>query len=250
MNYDIIGGAFPAVKCMLQKGEAMKCEGGSMSWMDRGLEMSTEGGGGLGRALGRALSGEKIFFNRFACKADQGEIVFSSSFPGCIIPIQLQAGQTIIAQKDAFLACEESVDVSVHVHEKIGGGLFGGLGFIMQKFTGPGMVFLEIDGALEKYELAPGQVKVIDGPHLAIMGSSVKFHIHVRRRGTLQYDRRRSGKHLAADASAAECGAADRKVYPDVIRLIKESTTKHGNDPKRDPDPGSRQYSYRTDRRP
>lgn len=177
MNYEIIGGAFPAVKCMLQKGEAMKCEGGSMSWMDRGLEMSTEGGGGLGRALGRAFSGEKIFFNRFACKADQGEIVFSSSFPGCIIPIQLQAGQTIIAQKDAFLACEESVDVSVHVHEKIGGGLFGGLGFIMQKFTGPGMVFLEIDGALEKYELAPGQVKVIDGPHLAIMGSSVKFHI-------------------------------------------------------------------------
>ena len=70
MNYEIIGGAFPAVKCVLQKGEAMKCEGGSMSWMDRGLEMSTEGGGGLGRALGRALSGEKIFFNRFACKPD------------------------------------------------------------------------------------------------------------------------------------------------------------------------------------
>ena len=177
MNYKIEGGNLPVLICRLEAGEEMMCEGGSMSWMDRGLEMSTEGGGGLGRALGRALSGEKIFFNRFTCNADQGEIVFSSSFPGCIIPIQLQAGQTIIAQKNAFLACEESVDVAVHVHEKVGGGLFGGMGFIMQRFTGPGMVFLEIDGALEKYELAAGQVKVIDGPHLAIMGSSVSFRI-------------------------------------------------------------------------
>lgn len=177
MNYEIIGGAFPAVKCILQRGETMKCEGGAMSWMDRGLEMSTEGGGGLGRALGRAISGEKIFFNHFTCKADQAEIVFSSSFPGCIIPIQLQAGQSIIAQRDAFLACETSVDVAIHIHEKIGGGLFGGMGFVMQRFTGPGVVFLEIDGSLQKYELAAGQVKVIDGPHLAIMTSSVNFHI-------------------------------------------------------------------------
>jgi len=177
MNYEIIGGSFPAVKCVLQKGEVMKCEGGSMSWMDRGLEMSTEGGGGIGKALGRALAGEKMFFNHFTCKADQGEIVFSSSFPGCIIPIELQAGQSIIAQKNSFLACEASVDVSIHVHEKIGGGLFGGAGFIMQKFTGPGVVFLEIDGSLQKYELAAGEVKVVDGPHLAIMGSGITYRI-------------------------------------------------------------------------
>ncbi len=177
MEYQIIGGSFPAVKCMLQKGEAMKCEGGSMSWMDRGFNMSTEGGGGIGKALGRAFAGEKIFFNRYECSEPQGEIVFSSSFPGSIIPIKLEAGQSVIAQKDAFLACEESVDVAVHIHEKVGGGLFGGMGFIMQKFTGPGTVFLEIDGGLEKYELAAGEVKVVDGPHLAIMGGGVSFRI-------------------------------------------------------------------------
>jgi len=177
MQYEIIGEAFPAVKCMLAKGEAMKCEGGSMSWMDRGIVMSTEGGGGLGKALGRALSGEKIFFNRFACNAPQGEIVFASSFPGCIIPVQLAAGQTIIAQKSAFLACEETVNVDVHFRGKVGAGVFGGMGFIMQKFTGPGTVFLEIHGGLASYELAAGEEKVVDGPHLAIIGSGVDFEI-------------------------------------------------------------------------
>ena len=177
MQYEIIGEAFPAVKCMLAKGEAMKCEGGSMSWMDRGIVMSTEGGGGLGKALGRALSGEKIFFNRFACNAPQGEIVFASSFPGRIIPVQLAAGQTIIAQKSAFLACEETVNVHVHFRGKVGAGVFGGMGFIMQKFTGPGTVFLEIHGGLASYELAAGEEKVVDGPHLAIIGSGVDFEI-------------------------------------------------------------------------
>lgn len=177
MNYEIVGGAFPAVKCTLQKGESVKCEGGSMSWMDRGFKMTTEGGGGLGKALGRALSGDKIFFNRYECERDQGEIVFSSSFPGSILPVELKSGQTIIAQKDAFLACSDSVDVATHIHEKIGGALFGGLGFIMQKFTGPGVVFLEIYGSLQPYELAEGEVKVVDGPHLAIMGNNVSFKI-------------------------------------------------------------------------
>lgn len=148
-----------------------------MSWMDRGIQMSTEGGGGLGKALGRALSGEKIFFNKFQCTVDQGEIAFSSSFPGSIIPVKLEAGQSIIAQKNAFLACEESVDVAIHIHEKVGGGIFGGMGFIMQRFTGPGTVFLEIDGSLEQYELAPGEEKVVDGPHLAILGGDMSFTI-------------------------------------------------------------------------
>ena len=177
MKYEIIGEAFPAVKCHLTNGEAMKCEGGSMCWMDRGITMKTEGGGGIGKALSRAVSGESIFFNHFTCETPQAEIAFSSSFPGRIIPIELAAGQTIIAQKSAFLACESSVDVSIHFRSKVGAGVFGGMGFIMQKFTGPGTVFLEIHGGLESYELAPGEEKVIDGPHLAILGNGVDFDI-------------------------------------------------------------------------
>lgn len=177
MKYEIIGENFPAVKCKLQNGETMKCDGGAMSWMDRGFTMSTEGGGGIGKALGRVVAGEKIFFNHFTCGVAEGEIAFASSFPGRIIPIELDAGQSIIAQKSAFLACEESVDVSIHFRSKVGAGIFGGMGFVMQKFTGPGTVFLEIHGGLESYELAAGEEKVIDGPHLAILGSGVDFDI-------------------------------------------------------------------------
>lgn len=177
MNYEIVGNAFPAVKCHLTQGEVMKCEGGSMSWMDRGLEMTTEGGGGLKKAFSRAIAGETVFFNHFTCHAPQGEIVFSSSFAGRIIPVELAAGQSIIAQKTAFLACEESVDVAIHFKDKVGAGVFGGMGFIMQKFTGPGTVFLEIHGDLQSYELAAGEEKVVDGPHLAILGNGVEFDI-------------------------------------------------------------------------
>ena len=177
MEYTIIGNAFPAVKCILSKGESVKCEGGAMSWMDRNIQMTTEGGGGIGKALGRAFSGETMFFNHFKSSVDNAEIVFSSSFPGSIIAVNLEPGQSIIAQKTAFLACEESVDVSMHFNKKIGSGVFGGMGFIMQKFTGPGHVFLEIDGSLESYELAAGEVKVVDGPHLAIVGNGVSIEI-------------------------------------------------------------------------
>ena len=177
MRYELIGDAFPAVKCQLENGETMKCEGGSMSWMDRGITMKTEGGGGFGKALGRAVAGEKVFFNHFTCTVPQAEIAFASSFPGRIIPVELEAGQSIIAQKSAFLACEETVSVDVHFKAKVGAGLFGGMGFVMQKFTGPGTVFIEIHGGLESYELAAGEEKVIDGPHLAIIGSGVEFDI-------------------------------------------------------------------------
>ncbi len=177
MQYEIIGNTFPAVRCKLDQGETMKCEGGSMSWMDRDITMSTEGGGGLGKAFGRALSGDKVFFNKYQSSREGAEIVFASSFPGCIVPVKLGEGQSIIAQKSSFLAAEDSVDVSVHVHHKVAGGIFGGMGFIMQKFTGPGTVFLEIDGSLEQYELAAGETKVVDGPHLAILSDGVNFDI-------------------------------------------------------------------------
>ena len=177
MKYEIVGDAFPAVKCHLSKGEVMKCEGGAMSWMDRGFEMTTEGGGGLKKAFTRAVAGEAVFFNHFTCHAPEGEIVFASSYPGRIVPVTLAAGQSIIAQKTAFLACEESVGVEMHFRGKVGAGVFGGMGFVMQKFTGPGTVFLEIYGALESYELAAGEEKVVDGPHLAILSSGVEFDI-------------------------------------------------------------------------
>ena len=177
MKYEIIGGAYPAVKCILNRGEKMRCEGGSMSWMTDGLSMKTEGGGSIGKALGRSISGEGIFFNVFEAEKDEQEIAFSASFPGRILAINLKEGQSIIAQKGAFLACTEGINVQMHFKKKLGAGLFGGLGFFMQKFTGTGTLFLEIDGNLEEKTLQAGERIKIDAPYLAMMTESCSMDI-------------------------------------------------------------------------
>lgn len=146
MEYRIEGGAFPIVICTLQKGETMKDESGGMAFMTSGMKMETNTGGGLLKGLGRALSGDTIFLNFFTAQEDNQEIGFAACSPGKIIPIRLNGSNSIIGQKNAYLASEETVDVAMHFRKKLGAGIFGGEGFILQKFTGNGMLFLEIDG--------------------------------------------------------------------------------------------------------
>lgn len=176
MEYEIKGGAFPILICKLNKGETMKNEGGAMALMSSQIKMETNTGGGILKGLGRALSGDTIFLNFYTAQADNQEIGFSSGYPGKIIPLKLN-GRTIIAQKHAYLASEEDVDISIHFKKKLGRGLFGGEGFILQKFTGDGMVFLEIDGEVIEYDLAPGEKMLIDQGHLAAMEETVDFDI-------------------------------------------------------------------------
>ena len=162
MNYEIVGEPYPAVVCHLQGGEQMKTEKGSMVWMDPVMKMETNtGGGGIGKMFGRMLSGESMFQNVYTAESD-GMIAFGSSFPGQILPIEIQPGQDFIAQKMAFLASEMGVTLDTFFNQKLSGGFFGGEGFIMQRLSGQGMVFLECDGSLVRYELAAGQSMVVD----------------------------------------------------------------------------------------
>ena len=175
MKYEIIGGNLPAALCKLEAGEAVICEKGAMSWMDDGIEMQTEGGG-LGKMFGRALSGEAMFVNRYvAHKA--GEIAFASCLPGEIRAIEITPGHAVIAQKSSFLASDESVEYSVHVQKKIGKGLLGGEGFIMQKFSGSGTVLIEIDGSAKEYVLNAGERKIIDTGYLVMMDETCTMEI-------------------------------------------------------------------------
>ena len=161
MKYEIVGEPYPAVVCHLQRGEQMKTEKGSMVWMDPVMKMeTTTGGGGFGKMFGRMLSGESMFQNIYTAEKD-GMIAFGSSFPGQILPIQIKPGQEFIAQKMAFLASEMGVSLDTFFNQKMG-GFFGGEGFIMQRLSGNGMVFLECDGSLVRYELAAGQSMVVD----------------------------------------------------------------------------------------
>ena len=175
MQYEIIGGNLPAVLCRLTKSEKLICEAGGMSWMDGVFKMETTGGG-IGKMFGRMFSGESMFTNTYTAQQD-GEIAFASSFPGQILAINLTPGKSIIAQKKAFLACEAGVEMSVFFQKKFGKGLFGGEGFIMQKFTGSGIVFLEVDGAIKEYVLAPGEKKIMDTGHLVMMDDTCKMDI-------------------------------------------------------------------------
>ena len=175
MQYEIIGGNLPAVLCRLTRGEKIICEAGGMSWMDGVFKMETTGGG-IGKMFGRMFSGESMFTNTYTAQQD-GEIAFASSFPGQILAINLTPGKSIIAQKKAFLACEPCVEMSVFFQKKFGKGLFGGEGFIMQKFTGSGIVFLEVDGAIKEYVLAPGEKKIMDTGHLVMMDDTCKMDI-------------------------------------------------------------------------
>ncbi len=175
MQYEIIGGNLPAVLCRLRKGEKIICQGGGMSWMDSTFKMETKTGG-IGKMFGRAFTGESLFTNTYTAEAE-GEIAFASGFPGQILAIQLHSGKSIIAQKSAFMAMEETVEMTVHFQRKLSGGFFGGEGFIMQKFTGTGMVFLEVDGSVQEYTLAAGQKKILDTGHLVMMEETCSLSI-------------------------------------------------------------------------
>ena len=178
MEYEIKGGPFPVVICTLQKGETMKNETGAMSFMTSNMQMETSTGGGLLKGIGRALSGDTLFLNYFTAQSDNEKIGFSSCVPGKILPIKLN-GTEIIGQKNAFLAAEDSVDVDIYFKKKLGAGLFGGEGFILQKFSGNGMVFLEIDGEVIEKDLQPGEKILLDPGHLAAMEPTVDFDVEM-----------------------------------------------------------------------
>lgn len=168
MQYKIEGTPLPVVICQLDRGECMMTEKGSMSWMTPNMKMETTSNGGIGKALGRMLAGESIFQNRYTAEGGEGMIAFASSFPGTILPVEITPDRPVIVQKSAFLAGVESVDISLFLQKKLGAGFFGGEGFIMQKLSGEGMVFVEIDGSTVEYDLAPGQQMIVDTGYLAM----------------------------------------------------------------------------------
>ena len=175
MNYKVIGEPLPTVICDVAAGETLVTEGGAMSWMTPNMKMETSAGG-FGKAFGRMFSGESIFMNHYTAQGAPGQIAFCSSFPGSIRAIDV-GEKPMIIQKRAFLAGESTVELSVFFQKKIGAGLFGGEGFIMQKLTGKGIAFVEIDGNAVEYELQAGQQIILDTGYLAAMDATCSMDI-------------------------------------------------------------------------
>lgn len=176
MRYEIKGGAFPVVTCQLEHGERMITERGSMVWMSSNMQMETRGGG-LGKMFAKAFAGESMFQNIYTAVGGPGMITFGSSFPGQIKAVRIAPGQEMILQKSAFLAAEAGVELSIHFRKNLGVGLFGGEGFIMQRLSGSGTAFVEIDGELIEYDLRSGEQLVVDTGNVAGFTPGVQMEI-------------------------------------------------------------------------
>lgn len=176
LTYEIEGGNLPVVICHLDAGDSVVCEGGAMSWMSPNMKMMTKSGG-IGKFFGRMFSGESLFMNEYIADGAPAMIAFASSFPGSIIPYRVSPGNAIIIQKSGFLAMERTLDLSVHFQRRFGAGLFGGEGFILQRVSGDGLVFIEIDGYCKEYELSVGESIIVDTGHLAAMSESCTMEI-------------------------------------------------------------------------
>jgi uncharacterized protein (TIGR00266 family) len=172
IKFEIEGGNLPVVICYPEVGETLCTQSGAMSWMSENMDMQTNSGGGFKKALGRLFSGDSLFLNEYTPLGHSGMIAFAASFPGSIIPFEVTPGNGIIVQKSGFLAMEKGLDLSVYLHKKLSSGLFGGEGFIMQKITGFGLAFIEIDGYCKEYTLDVGESIIVDTGHLAAMSET------------------------------------------------------------------------------
>jgi len=175
MKYEIKGGVFPVVVCELNDGEQMRTEKGGMAWMSPNMEMETASGG-FKKAFSRAFSDESMFQNIYTAHGD-GMIAFGSSFPGRILAVEIDPDKEIIVQKKAFLACEMGVEMSIHFNKKAKTGIFGGEGFIMERLSGNGMAFLEINGEVEEYTLAEGQQMIVQTGNVAGFERTVSIDV-------------------------------------------------------------------------
>lgn len=177
MKYKIVGEPLPVVICDVDAGEALFTESGSMSWMSPNMKMETTSRGGVGKALGRMFAGERMFLNRYTAMGGPGQIAFASSFPGSIKVFDITPDRPMIVQKRGFLASEQGVEMSVFFQKRLGAGFFGGEGFIMQRLTGNGIAFVEIDGHCCEYVLAAGQSMIVDTGYLAAMDATCTMDI-------------------------------------------------------------------------
>jgi uncharacterized protein (TIGR00266 family) len=177
MEYKIYGTTMQTLDIKLGRGESIYTESGGMAWMSGNIDMKTDTKGGLLKGLSRTLAGESLFMTTYTCQGETGVITFTPEAPGKVLAFELEAGQSLICQKDSFMCAEDSVKLEMHFRKKLGAGLFGGEGFILQKVTGPGTVFVELAGEVREYTLQPNQVVKVDPGHIAMYEPGVQYDI-------------------------------------------------------------------------
>jgi uncharacterized protein (TIGR00266 family) len=179
LKYHILGTVQQTLVAEILPNQTVFSDTGAMSWMTSTINMSTKAGGGLGGMLKRAVSGATAFIIDFTAAGSPGQVAFTTDFPGKVLPIELEAGKSVIMHRHAFLCAEKSVTLDVFFTRRLGVGLFAGEGFILQKLTGPGVTFAELDGDAVEYHLQPNQVMRVEPGHVAMFEDTVAFNIEM-----------------------------------------------------------------------
>jgi uncharacterized protein (TIGR00266 family) len=181
MRYKIEGGQLPVVTIALGRGESVYTQSGGVSWMTDGIAMDTNLKGGLFGSLGRMFTGESLFMATYTAQRDGEQISLASSFPGSIVALEIGPGREYICQKSAFLCATPGVELSMEVVKGLSGGFFGGEGFLLQRLSGSGLAFVEIDGYAVERDLAPGERLKVDTGNVAIYEAGVGYSAEVVR---------------------------------------------------------------------
>jgi uncharacterized protein (TIGR00266 family) len=179
IDYKIIGNDIQVVEIELDSGEGVRAEAGAMLYMNDGIQMQTSTAGGLFKGFKRMLTGESFFITTFlnTARARQ-KVAFAAPYPGRILAADLsRMGGSIICQKDSFLCAARGIEIEVAFTKKLGAGLFGGEGFILQRLEGDGLAFINAGGALLERTLEQGEVLMVDTGCLAAFASSVDYDI-------------------------------------------------------------------------
>lgn len=179
IDHKIFGDDMQIVEIELDPGEGVRAEAGAMMYMENGIEMQTSTGGGIFRGFKRMITGESFFITTFLYNGSgKGHVAFGAPYPGKVIPLELdKLGGSFLCQKDAFLCAARGVEIEVAFTKRLGAGLFGGEGFILQRLEGNGMAFVHAGGTIIKKELQAGETFRVDTGCLVAFAPSVNYDI-------------------------------------------------------------------------
>ncbi|MEM6288856.1 MAG: TIGR00266 family protein [Bacteroidota bacterium] len=179
IDFQLIGDDLQIVEVELDPGEAVRAEAGAMLYMDASVRMDTGTGGGFMKGLKRRIAGESFFITSFANEGrGKARVAFSAPYPGKVIPLDLEAhGGRFLCQKDTFLCAADGIEIEVAFTKKIGAGLFGGEGFILQRLEGDGLAFCHAGGTIIERDLAGGEVLMVDTGCLVAFADTVDYDI-------------------------------------------------------------------------
>ena len=181
MDHRIVGSTLPVLEVQLQPGESVVSVAGELSWMSQSIDLHTStqhgGGGGFFGILKRVAGGGSLFMTEFTAQGAPGLVAFATKVPGHILPVEVRPGRDYMIHRHGFLCSTPGVELSVGFQQSLGAGIFGGDGFLLQRLAGQCQAWIELDGEVVSYDLAPGESLRVHPGHVGMFEQSVNFGI-------------------------------------------------------------------------